>query len=166
MKKFYLGMLLVALASLQAKPTAAPAPKNRVIARREKRSTERLKKVYQEVSEEFGPIIEAYKKVEAAKPAEYSFYLTKLKSEVMKAIEENKLGLYKSTWKRTMLQLAQPLNERISHQENPIAQFRTYILPKTLSNLGYNKKYVTDKELAKKADVLLNQLKEINRILS
>ena len=156
------SLLFISVHSLISTPAALDEKKQLTsLERRQIKEHERLESIYQEIIGDYASILSAFHALKHAAASEYAFYLSNLKTEIITAIEENKLGQYKSVLKRALtnglLALGEPMN--------PLQKFRETILPRTLISISYQSRYFKQSLLRTKIDLLAADLRAIKKIL-
>jgi hypothetical protein len=124
-----------------------------------------LQNVFTQIQKDYAPILESYKKVKAAKPAEYAFYIDALKDVIIEAVESNKLE-YKDMAAKAGYALFTSVYDIIEFQRKPLLKFTALIIPKTVHRLEFNKKRAKKSPLLQEVNQLIQQLNDIKRLVN
>ncbi len=153
------GFVFLATVSFLNHSIAAPLSPQRIAIR-----TSNLEEGVKLIEDEYKNILKAYEKVKNASPLEYTFYCNQLKSVLIKAVEEEKLG-FKSKMSQLGYHLFVTTADEIRNSSDPLHKFKTMIAPKHISLLTSNRSGLSESELTKKADTLIAFLKDVRNII-
>ncbi len=173
MSKYFLLIFSLALYSTLAQGAATTASlqkPQRKLSNKEKRRQKRLEqaqtraeeqikqfsKDIEEISTLFGPILEAYHKVKKCEPKEYPYYLNELKATINKEVETGKFNIERTTWQ---------VCEFDGRGYKAVPRCRMYLIPQARRKLLAQIESCKNEALNKKAQALLDQLKDLQRII-